>query len=27
MSKVCDNVRHYVIIAIWWSSDVKVLYW
>ncbi len=27
MSKICDNVKHYVITAIWWSSDVKILYW
>jgi len=27
MSKICDNVRHYITTAIQWSSDVKVLYW
>ncbi len=27
ISKICNNVRHYVMIAIQWSSDVKVLYW
>ncbi len=27
MSKICNNVRHYVITAIQWSSDVKILYW
>ena len=27
ISKICDNVRHYIMTAIWWSSDVKVLYW
>ncbi len=27
MSKICNNVRHCIIIAIQWSFNVKVLYW
>ncbi len=27
MSKICDNLKHYVTIAIQWSFDVKILYW
>jgi len=27
MSKICNNVRHYNTTAIWWSFNVKVLYW
>ncbi len=27
MSKIYNNVKHYITIAIQWSSDVKVLYW
>ncbi len=27
MSKICNNVRHYIMTAIQWSFNVKILYW
>jgi len=27
MSKICNNVKYYIMTAIWWSFNVKVLYW